>query len=125
MCVYLLPLKIKPCDNKYAPKQSNNGNDTVIHDVDKVTLKSRLAQMAVVPNPAQDQTRVDYVYSEAGSNRYLEMYDVTGRLMARHAVYENSGSWEINLSSYAAGMYVVVLRENGKVLLQSKLSVVR
>ncbi|OJW84161.1 MAG: hypothetical protein BGO69_11865 [Bacteroidetes bacterium 46-16] len=123
-CITLLPIEIEPCDNSYAPKEWNGG-DSLVRGVNKVTMKSSLAQMTIIPNPAQNDTRVDYTFSEAGGNRYLEMYDMTGRLMDKMMVTENKGSWNLDLNRYAAGMYVVIVRQDGRVLLQSKLSIVR
>ncbi|OJW84505.1 MAG: hypothetical protein BGO69_10960 [Bacteroidetes bacterium 46-16] len=123
-CVMRIPIKIYPCDNSYAPRPGNNG-DSLVRHVNSIELISKLAELMVVPNPAQNSTRVDYRYSVAGANRYLELYDMTGRLIARHAAEADAGSWQIDLSHYAAGMYIVLLRQEGRVLLQSKLSILR
>ncbi len=48
---------------------------------------------------------------------------MTGRRIAHYTVAGVSGNWKLDVRDYAAGMYMVTLREGGKVLLQSKLAI--
>lgn len=83
------------------------------------------AAMSLAPNPASNSVRIDYIFNEKGPGRMVEVYDVTGRLLSRHDATKHEGSWVLNLDRYAPGMYQVVLKQQGKVLLQSKLSVLK
>jgi hypothetical protein len=81
--------------------------------------------LTLIPNPAQNSTRIDYVVGGNGTNGTVEVVEMTGRLMGRYEVASPAGSLQLPLDNYAAGVYLVVLRENGKIVQQSKLSVIR
>ena len=83
------------------------------------------ALLALVPNPAQNSTRVDYGLTGNATNGAIEVYDMTGRLITTYTITSNEGSWQLMLDNYPAGVYMVVLKENGTVVKQSKLSVIR
>ncbi|MBW7914459.1 MAG: T9SS type A sorting domain-containing protein, partial [Taibaiella sp.] len=84
-----------------------------------------LVGMNIVPNPAKQNARIDYVFNEQSTLRYIEVYDITGRILSRHKAEEVNGSWHLSLEQYTSGIYQVVLKQDGKVLLQSRMSVVR
>ena len=83
------------------------------------------ALLALVPNPAQNSTRVDYGLDGNATSGAIEVYDMTGRLITSYTITSNEGSWQLMLDNYPAGVYMVVLKENGTVVKQSKLSVIR
>jgi PKD repeat protein len=82
--------------------------------VDKATT-----QLSLYPNPAQDLLTIAFVGANQ-ANR-LEIYDLTGRLVASYTTNENQGEWEVSLATFAKGVYVVVLKENNQMVLQKKL----
>jgi len=106
---------LQQCKNHKGPRGSNtissNGEDGI-------------PQLSLVPNPAQNSTRVNFATgtSTAGA---IEVYDITGRLMNSYAAPGSEGSWLLQLDNYAAGLYIVVLKENGLVVKQQKLAVTR
>jgi PKD repeat protein len=81
--------------------------------------------MQLVPNPAQEQSSVIYKFTEGSTNRSIEVYDMVGRKMQSHPVQDEKGSLILPLSGYAAGMYQVVMKENGKTVQQGKLAITR
>jgi len=83
------------------------------------------ALLALVPNPAQNSTRIDYGLDGTATTGAIEIFDMTGRLMGSYAISSHQGSWQLQLDGYAAGVYMVALRENGVVVRQGKLSVIR
>jgi len=106
--------QIPPCD----PKLKNAGNEN-----NTVKSVDGLSAIRLVPNPAQNSTRVDYQFNGDATSSYIEVYDMMGRLITKHAVSDTNGSWLLQLDSYTAGIYEVVLRQNGRAILQSRLSV--
>jgi len=77
------------------------------------------------PNPASGTTWVYYgTGRSAGNNDVLEVYDLSGRLRDRRSLNdERVGMLRLDVSGYAAGLYVVVLRSGGAAVAQTKLSV--
>jgi PKD repeat protein len=84
-----------------------------------------IAMLNLVPNPAQNSTRIDYTLDGKETNGAIEVYDMMGRLVNSYSITNNAGSWQLSLADYPAGVYLVSLKENGIVIKQSKLSVTR
>lgn len=59
------------------------------------------------------------------SNSQLEVYDLTGRLIAKFETTATQGVWKLDLASMTTGIYVVVLRQGATILMQRKLQVVQ
>lgn len=81
--------------------------------------------LMLIPNPARSQTVVDYQFSAKGETRYIEVHDMIGRLILQQKAPDREGSTTLQLDDYAAGMYQVTLREDGRVIQQRKLSVTK
>ena len=71
------------------------------------------------PNPAKDVVNLDYNLTD--TNATVSIYDVTGRLIHEVALDSVSGTRELNVSSYPAGMYMIVVKQTGTILWQNKL----
>ncbi len=69
------------------------------------------ADMQLAPNPAAGATTVTYVLQ--GNSGSLEVYDLAGRLLYRRVVSGKTGTETLSLTDYVAGVYMVVLREEG------------
>ncbi|MBL7717766.1 MAG: PKD domain-containing protein [Flavipsychrobacter sp.] len=122
ICIQTIKVEIRPCGNEYAPKPVN-GTETQSGDIRHAAIADG-ARMLLVPNPAGNSTRVDYSFAD-GRTRQVELYDLAGRRLALYEVKDATGSVQLQLEHYASGMYMVLIRENGKLLLQSKLSVIK
>jgi len=83
-----------------------------------------MSVIKLVPNPAQNSTRVDYQFTGDAAGAYIEVYDMMGRQIAKHPVTQNEGSVILQLENVTSGIYQVVLRQNGRPILQSRLSVI-
>jgi hypothetical protein len=71
------------------------------------------------PNPANGTVQLQY---DLGIDRAaVVLYDITGRLLTQQTLSGAKGSTEINISNYAAGVYVVVVRNGSTLLYQQKL----
>jgi hypothetical protein len=51
----------------------------------------------------------------------VEIYDMTGRMISSFNNKETQGIYELDLAPMATGVYVVILRQGGAVLMQRKL----
>ncbi len=81
------------------------------------------ASLLLAPNPSTTETQISYqLSSNAGS---LEVYDLAGRMLFRKALGQKAGIEKLSLTEYVPGLYLVVLREGGEVVLHRRLSVVR
>jgi hypothetical protein len=71
------------------------------------------------PNPANGTVQLQY---DLGIDRAaVVLYDITGRLLTQQTLSGAKGTTEINISNYAAGVYVVVVRNGSTLLYQQKL----
>ena len=73
------------------------------------------------PNPAKDV--VNLAYNLTDTNAIVSIYDVTGRLVHEVALDSVSGTRELNVSSYPAGVYMVLVKRGAEVVSSSKLVV--
>lgn len=94
-------------------------------DLDELDLDGDHINMQLLPNPARDQVTVVYKFASSDGNKSIEMYDMVGRKLQVHTVTEEKGNIVMQLDRLAAGMYQVVMRQDGKVVKQSKLSVTK
>jgi PKD repeat protein len=76
--------------------------------------------LVVAPNPAKNKVTISY---DAVSKPTIAIYDLTGRLFANHHATDAKASWELSLDTVPAGIYLVVLQENGQFVMQKKLIV--
>lgn len=73
------------------------------------------------PNPAKDVVTLQYDLTVA--NATVAIFDVTGRLVQNVALNSVTGSSELNVSSYPAGVYLVWVKQGAAVVFSSKLVV--
>ena len=73
------------------------------------------------PNPAKDVVNLAYNLTDA--NATFEVFDVTGRLIQNVALNSVTGSSELNVSAYPAGVYLVLVKQGAAVVFSSKLVV--
>jgi hypothetical protein len=76
-------------------------------------------RFVIYPNPAENTTFVQY--ETATTEALLEVYDITGRLVARELTNTKKGRWQLDTSAFAKGSYIVTLKENNLVVGQKKL----
>jgi hypothetical protein len=81
--------------------------------------------MQLLPNPARDQVTVVFRFANSGGSKNIEMYDMIGRKLQSHAITEEEGRIVLPFERIAAGMYQIVMRQDGKVVQQGKLSVTK
>jgi hypothetical protein len=81
--------------------------------------------LQLIPNPAIDQTTIEYNFAISEGKRSIDLIDVTGRVLQSFTITDAKGSIHLQLSKYAAGMYQVAMRRDGIVVEQRKLSLTK
>ncbi|MBN9485236.1 MAG: hypothetical protein BGO70_03030 [Bacteroidetes bacterium 43-93] len=119
-------------DNGYCNATSDNmyvtsgcGGKIGTTSIGNTTFENGPLALQLSPNPANNSTRIDYTWTGDGKDRCIEVYDVTGRLLIHHDTPGQKGVWQLSLNDFTPGMYQVVMKQDGKVLLNSKLSIVK
>jgi PKD repeat protein len=81
----------------------------------------RNGYLIVAPNPAKNQTTVYYEFTDSLTNNAVELLDMYGRVLSQQTVKNVSGAINFPVNQLAAGHYLVVLKENGVVVKQTKI----
>jgi len=116
-CRARLPIPIMPCANSTAKLADGEGSSDIV--------SNELARLVLRPNPASSSVLIDYGFEGKGSQRSIEIYDMAGRQIVSRSVTDAYGSISLQLDEMSSGLYQVILRQDGKVYLHSKLSVVK
>eukprot|EP01032_Pedospumella_encystans_P007924 gene7924-9443_t len=98
-CMTEFSFDLPPCDISFEASKTN---------ADKNNTLSATRQLTIVPNPAKDRVAVHF--ESFAHNTSLELYDLAGRLLDRFEATEGKGLWDVTVSDYPAGLYIVVLR---------------
>ena len=102
----------------------SNGTDS--NDFDSranQNLEQFEPEIFLIPNPAADQTRIEYRFTGSKSQKTIEVYDLTGRKVKTLIPQNNTGSITLQLGDFVSGIYQICLRQDGRIIAQSKLSV--
>ena len=111
-CATKLLLELPQCTTG----QSKNGNTDETED-----LKGTAGTITLYPNPAHDRVNIRFETLQGESQ--VEIYDLTGRLISSFRNKDNQGVYEVDLAPMATGVYVVVLRQGGAIIMQRQLQV--
>ncbi len=102
-------------------EQAKDGENNT--DLNSVTGRNANS-LLVAPNPTHDVTGLTYTFaSEKAQVRTIEIYSLMGVLLEKHSPEGQTGVWNVNLGRYAAGQYIVVMREDGIALAQKAIIV--
>jgi alpha-tubulin suppressor-like RCC1 family protein len=74
---------------------------------------------SLYPNPAKDLVTI--AYDLAVEKARVEVYDISGRAINQYVLPSSKGELQIQTSTYQAGIYIVVVKENDTILVQQKL----
>lgn len=74
---------------------------------------------SLYPNPATDLVTIQYNLEIDNAN--VEVYDISGRAINQYKLSSSKGELQLNTSTYQAGIYIVVVKQNETILLQQKL----
>lgn len=75
------------------------------------------------PNPASQQTSIEYSLSQSFQNAYVKVYDLMGKEMAQYDLDSENGIIRLNLRNYTEGIYFYTLVADGKSVATKKLVV--
>lgn len=130
--VYNMLLNNGYCEAMSPDMYFNTGNCPVLTDAPRPAPPERPALSAgkgnallVTPNPATESVSFIYRYAAGSKDRRIEVRDMLGRILYRTRPEGDSGRAELSLSSYASGMYQVVLYRDGEAVAHQKLSVTK
>lgn len=75
------------------------------------------------PNPASDLVNLSYELPQSLQQGQLsyELYDIKGRLLSSSTLDARGNQYQLDVSGYTPGVYVGVLRHDGKAVQQSRL----
>ena len=71
-------------------------------------------EVKVYPNPASTYVAIDFELT-GPSTLDIQIYDLSGFRIAHHALDEENGQVQLDISSYASGTYMVIMRAGSKV----------
>ena len=74
--------------------------------------------LVVTPNPSKGNTTINYLTS---SKPTIAIYSVLGVLQKTYNADNNEGSWNIATNDLPTGLYIVVLKDQEKIVAQQKL----
>ena len=74
---------------------------------------------SMYPNPAATQVTLAYTMELEGAT--LEIYDLTGRSIAKKVLTSSEQEATLAVDSYPAGLYMLVVKQEGTILWQQKL----
>jgi len=95
-------------------------NSLVFQKANKITaLNFKNVTFTIAPNPAKEN--VSILYDGLESNPTIEIFDLTGRLIASFNTNDHERVSTINTSQYPAGIYIVVLKVKDTIVSQQKL----
>jgi hypothetical protein len=87
--------------------------------------KLKTIPITAYPNPATTKVTFTLQNTEYHQNMQLQCFDVFGRIIHKEKIYTAQLETEINVSQWNEGLYVAVIKSNGKVLGKVKFMVLR
>jgi hypothetical protein len=96
------------------PKCASNTVSKLIEDTTKDNNT-----ITLYPNPAKEEVNIRYNLALVDAS--IEIFDLSGRNIYKKLVISSTGDLQLNTSTYQAGVYIVVVKQNNEILLQQKL----
>ena len=90
-----------------------------MNNVNKEEVISNPSNFSLYPNPAANQVTLSYSLEIEGAT--LEIYDLTGRNIAKKALSSADKEVTLSIDSYPTGMYMLVVKQADTILWQNKL----
>jgi len=108
LCISEFAVDIAGCDS--AGKMASE---------DKGVVNANPTSFNLYPNPAATQVTLSYPLELEGAT--LEIYDLTGRNIAKKTLTSSEQEATLAVDSYPAGLYILVVKQAGTILWQHKL----
>lgn len=78
-------------------------------------------ELVIAPNPAKENVSMNFTYLEKDSEKTIQVYNLLGVMLESYTPAIQNGTWDLNTSRFPAGQYIVVMKENGNILMQKNL----
>jgi hypothetical protein len=116
LCKGKLELTLAPW-NSSGESIQNTGNE----------MEQSASKLTLVPNPAATQTQLHYDFGTAQhtASQVIEVYDLYGRQLDTKTIVNQTDVWHLNTASYQVGIYIVVMKQDGKIMQQKNLIIAR
>jgi len=108
LCITEFEVDIPWCNS--SSKMNNESEDKIVGTNNSFSM---------YPNPATSQVTLAYTMELEGAT--LEIYDLTGRSIAKKALSSTDKEVTLAVETYPVGMYMLVVKQTGTILWQSKL----
>ena len=95
------------------------GSNTVSKLMEENAGSTEKNSITLYPNPGKEAVNIHYNLTLAQAS--IEIFDLSGRNIYKNLVTSSTGDLQLNTSSYQAGVYIVVVKQNDAILLQQKL----
>ncbi|MCF8235596.1 MAG: T9SS type A sorting domain-containing protein, partial [Bacteroidales bacterium] len=82
--------------------------------------KLKTIPIKAYPNPANNKINFALENTDKHKNIKLECYDIFGRQLHEQKIYTGQLEAEADVSKWGKGIYVVVVKSNGKVVEKTK-----
>ena len=101
-------------------KSRNGEND----EFDANGMAKMMNSLVVSPNPTTSATGLNYTFeNETAQSRTIEIYSLMGVLLKKYTPENQKGVWNVDMSKYASGQYIAVMREDGTAIAQKAIMV--
>jgi hypothetical protein len=107
------------CITKFAVDVPGCDTTGKMKDVDKDEVNSNPTSFSLYPNPAVTAVTLSYPIELEGA--ILEIYDLTGRNIAKKALSSADKEVTLAIDSYPVGLYMLVVKQADTILWQHKL----
>jgi len=104
----------------YILPDTTTNKSSEIKSNDQYSIWSTPDYFTLYPNPAGNWLTIEYKSDYYSSNLFIEIISLTGSSVKSFRLKGTHGIKVIDLRNYTSGTYIVILKENGKVLQSAK-----
>ncbi|WP_317194448.1 PKD domain-containing protein [Aureivirga sp. CE67] len=99
-------------------RKSSESSSTVLNQ------EETLNNISIAPNPAQDFVNIHFEFANSNySQKSIEIYNMQGQLISNRKLDIKNGTIQLDVSPYQSGLYLVLLKENERILKREKLKI--
>ncbi len=119
--IWYVDLSSIPCNNgTVQPLVPNTNDEEVAEDISSDSFGNR-NRLVLAPNPASEYVNILFELSDQQKEYTIEIYNLLGNKLSTYKPRAVEGIRKESLSSFADGMYIVILKENDKIVDKQKL----
>jgi hypothetical protein len=112
---------ITTCKSKFEITFPEDCKTILLEEKNKLKPKFETTKLILAPNPAAYSTTLFYSYGAATTDKNIFMTDILGRVLQSWIVDAAEGTINIDCTPFAAGQYLILMKENETVLKTGKL----